>query len=186
LYAFQTTRFQTAEPKWRDYRQFATGKPPAATAHWLLDTGSLTAHLRRASGGHFHVEVLSQRWQLPRLSERRLLGMGDRDWGLVREVLLCCHNQPWVFARSVMPASSLVGRLARLRHLDNRPLGHLLFTDHSMARDPYEICQISSSGLQLGISPDSEKMLWGRRSRFLLSDRPIMVSEIFLPAFTPW
>ncbi|WP_373078755.1 chorismate lyase [Zhongshania sp.] len=186
MYAFQATRFHTAEPHWQSCKKLAATRLPATDARWLLDTGSLTAHLRRVSDGQFHVEVLSQRWQLPRLSERRLLGMGDRDWGLVREVLLCCRNEPWVFARSVMPATSLVGRLARLRHLDNRPLGHLLFTDPMMSRDPYEICQLPSADLSLGISPDTDKLLWGRRSRFLLSQRPIMVSEIFLPAFCPW
>jgi chorismate--pyruvate lyase len=186
LYAFQASRIQTAEPSWLSCKRRAVSHLPAKDARWLLDTGSLTAHLRRVSEGHFHVEVLSQSWQLPRLSERRLLNMGDREWGLVREVLLCCRNEPWVFARSVMPATSLVGRLARLRHLDNRPLGHLLFTDPMMSRDPYEICQLPVADLSLGISPDSEKLLWGRRSRFLLSQHPIMVSEIFLPAFCPW
>ncbi len=186
MYAFQATRFQTAEPHWLSCKHIAGVNLPASDARWLLDTGSLTAHLQRVSAGQFHVEVLSQRWALPRLSERRLLGMGDRDWGLIREVVLCCRNEPWVFARSVLPATSLVGRLARLRHLDNRPLGHLLFTDRSMSRDPYEICQLPAASLPVGISPGSEVMLWGRRSRFLLSQRPIMVSEIFLPAFCPW
>jgi chorismate--pyruvate lyase len=186
LYAFKTSQLQTGEPHWRDHRQFMASALSAEEVRWLLDAGSLTEHLRRLSGGHFHVQVLAQRWAIPRLSERRLLNMADREWGLIREVLLCCHNQPWVYARSVLPATSLVGRLARLRKLDNRPLGHLLFTDPSMSRDPYEICRIPIQTLPVEISPDSDKSLWGRRSRFLLSRHPIMVSEIFLPAFQPW
>jgi len=117
------------------------------------------------------------------------LGMGDRDWGLVREVRLHCHNQPWVYARSVLPATSLVGRLDRLRTLDNRPLGHLLFTDPHMSRDRYEICRVPAAALASS-SPEqtseNSTAMWGRRSRFLLSGHPIMVSEIFLPAFRPW
>ncbi|MFT6550335.1 MAG: chorismate--pyruvate lyase [Zhongshania marina] len=185
LYAFQTSRFHKQEPNWLDCKKFPRSALPAKDARWLLDTGSLTAHLRRVSQGQFHVEVLFQRWQIPRLSERRLLGMGDRDWGLIREVRLHCHNEPWVYARSVLPATSLVGRLDRLRTLDNRPLGHLLFTDPHMSRDRYEICRVPAMAVG---APESEQNdgLWGRRSRFLLSGHPIMVSEIFLPAFRPW
>jgi chorismate--pyruvate lyase len=186
LYAFQTPRFQSHEPKWLDCQKFPRSALPAADARWLLDTGSLTAHLRRLSHGHFHVEVLAQRWQIPRLSERRLLGMGDRHWGLVREVRLHCNHQPWVYARSVLPATSLVGRLDRLRTLDSRPLGHLLFTDPHMSRDRYEICKVPAAALDGSVLAPHSDDLWGRRSRFLLSGHPIMVSEIFLPAFCPW
>ncbi|CAA0105385.1 Chorismate pyruvate-lyase [Zhongshania aliphaticivorans] len=184
MYAFQTPRFYSQEPKWLDCKKFSRSALPAADARWLLDKGSLTSHLRRVSHGEFRVEVLSQRWQIPTLSERRLLGMGDRDWGLIREVYLHCHDQPWVYARSVLPATSLVGRLDRLRTLDNRPLGHLLFTDPHMSRDPYQICQVATA--EPDATGETNTLLWGRRSRFLLSDHPIMVSEIFLPAFRPW
>lgn len=184
MYPLQFRRYHSSEANWRPANQFAGAALPHPVARWLLDTGSLTAHLRRKSGGHFRVRVLSQQWGLPRLSERRLLGMGDREWGLIREVLLCCHGEPWVFARSVMPASSLTGHLRRLRRLDSRPLGHLLFTDRSMRRVPYEICRTAPGRLSEGVEVDEP--LWGRRSCFLLRDRPIMVSEIFLPAFQAW
>lgn len=186
LYALQLNRCYCHEPNWLPANQFVGAQRPLTAAPWLLDTGSLTAHLRRKSGGHFRVQVLSQRWGLPRLSERRLLGMGDRDWGLIREVLLCCHDQPWVYARSILPARSLSGHLRRLRGLDSRPLGHLLFTDRSMRRIPYEICHTAAADLPLCELQDSAAMLWGRRSCFVFGERPIMVSEIFLPDFQPW
>ena len=105
---------------------------------------------------------------------------------LIREVRLHCNNQPWVYARSVLPATSLVGRLDRLRTLDNRPLGHLLFTDPHMSRDRYEICRVPAAALGESVTEQDDDGLWGRRSRFVLSGHPIMVSEIFLPAFRPW
>ncbi|QQD18245.1 chorismate lyase [Spongiibacter nanhainus] len=185
MYAFAANSRQTREPRWRSASQFVLDTPPPGVAGWLLDRGSLTAHLRRVSGGQFHVQVLRQRWGLPQLSERQLLGMGDREWGLIREVLLCCHGEPWVYARSVLPAKSLCGRLRRLRRLDNRPLGHLLFSEPSMERIPYQIARFGADQLPLqGL--DSSAQMWGRRSCFLLQGRPIMVSEIFLPSFQPW
>lgn len=185
MYAFAAKPRQTREPRWRCASQFVLDRPPPAVAAWLLDSGSLTAHLRRVSGGRFHVQVLRQRWGLPRHSERRLLGMRQREWGLIREVLLCCHGEPWVFARSVLPATSLTGHLRRLRRLDSRPLGHLLFSDPSMERIPYQIARFHPEQLPLG-GLDTDAPLWGRRSCFLLRGRPIMVSEIFLPPFQPW
>ncbi|MBD2857635.1 chorismate lyase [Spongiibacter sp. KMU-158] len=157
----------------------------------LLDTGSLTAHLVRASEGDFRVQVLAQYWGLPTLSERKRLGLGDRDWGIIREVLLICRGQPWVYARSILPARSLTGHLRRLRGLDSRPLGHILFTDPSLRRVPYELCRYPMAELpeQARININEKETpaeLWGRRSCFLLADKPIMVSEIFLPAFEPW
>lgn len=112
--------------------------------------------------------------------------MADREWGLLRQVLLCCHGEPWVFARSVMPAQSLVGRLHRLRRLDNTPLGQLLFSDPSMYRKPYEIAMFPAAALPVEGLADVDDSLHGRRSCFYLDSRPIMVSEIFLPSFRPW
>lgn len=154
--------------------------------HCLLDTGSLTARLKRASGGDFQVQILSQGWGLPELSERRQLGMGDREWGIIREVTLICRGQPWVYARSILPARSLTGHLRRLRGLDSRPLGHILFTDPSLRRIPYQLCRYPASALPAAAQTEGQDWLWGRRSCFLLADKPIMVSEIFLPAFQPW
>lgn len=162
-----------------------SGGPPPRLRDWLLDSGSLTARLRRKSQGRFQVRVLRQSWGLPRLSERRLLDMADREWGLVREVLLCGAGEPWVFARSVMPARSLEGDLRRLRQLDSRPLGHLLFSYPSMERGQYQLCRMPAAMLPAVAQAQSGDALWGRRSRFELAGRGIMVSEIFLPAFQP-
>ena len=186
MYALQSQPHHRRDPIWRPPNQFAGHRLGRDVRRWLLDTGSLTAHLRRLSDGHFHVQVLDQRWGLPSLSERQLLGMADRDWAVIRQVLLCCHGEPVVYARSLLPARSLVGNLRRLRHLDNRPLGHLLFTEPNMRRIPYQVCQLAAADLPLdGLEAEAGE-LWGRRSCFIFGQRPIMVSEIFLPAFTPW
>ncbi|MCK5090914.1 MAG: hypothetical protein KAR30_00150, partial [Gammaproteobacteria bacterium] len=62
------------------------------------------------------------------------------------------------------------------------------FADNSMRRGELEIASIvpgqrlfdlATSGLKN--KPD---MIWGRRSVFYLSDKPLLVSEIFLPELT--
>jgi chorismate--pyruvate lyase len=106
---------------------------------------------------------------------------------LVREVLLFGRGVPWVYARSGIPMQTLTGRLRKLRHLDNRPLGALLFSDPTMSREPLEWAKIpaySSSSLTSKL-PVYDQPIWGRRSVFRLSAKPLLVCEMFLPEFKP-
>ncbi len=186
LYAVSPHGFQPAEPAWRHWRRWLRPALPAATARWLLDRGSLTARLVAASGGDFRVQVLAQRWSRPLPGERELLGMAPREQAVVREVLLHCNGEPWVYARSLMPASSLRGRLRHLRKLKDSALGALLFSDPGMRREPYQIARLDGRSAAIPPALRGDSALWGRRSCFYLGGQPIMVSEIFLPAFRPW
>jgi len=164
----------------------AAGVP--TTLHgWLLDRGSLTTRLLEASGGQLKVEVLSQSLRRPSLSERRALSLPEHRLALVREVLLIGRGVPWVFARSVIPLQTLTGRLRKLRHLDSRPLGALLFSDPAMTREPLEWACIEPNGRALAQQLNNiNSPLWGRRSVFKLSAKPLLVCEIFLPSFTAY
>ncbi len=185
LYAVQPPGHHPHESDWQDYHHYTANRLPRATRLWLLDRGSLTQRLIKSSHGQFKVQVLSQQWQQPRPSEASLLSMPARQKAIIREVLLLCNDEPWVFARSVMPANSLTGRLRRLRKFNNSPLGDMLFRDPSMRRQPFQIAAINGRSLQLPESVREDLPLWGRRCRFELAGKPIMVSEIFLRKFRP-
>jgi chorismate--pyruvate lyase len=185
LYAVQAPRYQPTESKWRDYHHLRSDQLPAATKAWLLDSGSLTARLISASNNSFRVQVLAQQWQRPRLSERRLLKMSHRDIAIVREVALLCGGVPWVFARSVIPAASLTGSLNHLRKLSGSPLGAMLFSDPSMRRAAFQLAKIAGDSEQIPTTLRQSEALWGRRSRFELQGKALMVSELFLPTFCP-
>ena len=185
MYAVRRYGYQPEEPQWQDHRRLTGEQLPRAIRPWLLDTGSLTARLVRASGGEFRVVVLEQRWLRPRKSERNLLNLDDRCAALIREVLLVCRGEPWVFARSVLPAHTLEGRLRHLRKLNDSALGAMLFSDPSMERAPYEVARLHGTDKSLPECVQTDADLWGRRSCFYLSGLPLMVSEIFLPAFRP-
>jgi chorismate--pyruvate lyase len=146
---------------------------------WLQDKGSLTRRLIHLSEGHFEVELLGLRWGRARLDEARALGIDPRHRCLLREVLLLGQGTPWVYARSILPTSSLSGSLGYLKRLGTRPLGALLFSDPCMSRGPMEIAQIEEQ--MLPVIPDRD--VWGRRSVFCLAGQPLLVSEMFLPAF---
>ncbi len=170
---------------WRQPRMAKICQVPAELRNWLLDSGSLTKRLQQASDNQFSVQVLNQSVQLPNLSERRALGLAPRRLALIREVLLFGRGVPWVYARSVIPLQTLTGRLRKLRHLDNRPLGALLFSDPTMTREPLEwTCMPAQKSCSLTLQLTTfENPVWGRRSVFKLSGKPLLVCEMFLPGF---
>lgn len=175
------------QPVWRSPRAHGPAALPARLRPWLLDRGSLTQRLIAASGGHFRVHVLHQRVARPLCSEMRLLNMPRRRLALVREVILYGCDQPWVFARSVLPLSSLTGRLRRLRKVDARPLGDYLFRNPGLRRGELQITRLLPTSAALPKELGGLRAtLWGRRSVFYVNHKPLLISEFFLPTFTPY
>lgn len=175
-----------SDPCWRPQGQYNAVALPHRQRYWLLDEGSLTARLISLKPGDFSVRRLSQRWELPRLSERRLLDIPMRQRALVREVGLMLGGQTVVFARSVFPVTSLGGELGHLRQLQNKSLGSILFGHSGMHRSPFELARIPGDSHYLPPSLRQHAAAWGRRSRFLIGGRGLLVSEVFLDGFVPW
>ena len=64
--------------------------------------------------------------------------------------------------------------------MGNRPLGAMLFADRTMKREEVEVASLPlshSANQYTGI----KKPIWGRRSVFRVSGKPLLVSEYFLP-----
>lgn len=160
-----------AQLRWR-----AGGPLPPRWRPWLLGRDSLTAQLKALSGGQFSVQLLRQAVEPPNRSERAQLNVGPRHWALVREVLLCGHGEPWVFARTVVPLQTLTGPLRKLRSLGTRPLGEQLFAEPSLQRSGFEAADCR----RLAIGQPAQ---WGRRSRFTVGGKPLLVAELFLDTF---
>lgn len=178
------THSQHKKPRWQRPQQLA-GAELARVRRWLLDDGSLTARLI-ATGQRFSLQRLSQEWAQPRPDERRLLAMGARERALVRQVILRLDDQAVVYARSVFPVSSLDGPLLRLRRLQNESLGAFLFARADMRRSPFQIVQLSGDSTYLPPALRQQYAAWARRSCFEIAGKRMLVSEVFLEAFTPW
>ena len=170
-----------AEPRWRSQQQLRRAQVSDPLRDWLLEPGSLTRRLRSCCAGQFQVRVLDQGLQRPQRGEAKALHRPAHELTLVRQVLLCCGEQPWVYARTVIPLPSLQGGLQALTRLGNRPLGELLFADPSMQRSPIEVAPLRGL-LPAPLSRQDSAGSWGRRSVFTLWGRPLLVSEFFLPA----
>ncbi|WP_058912420.1 chorismate lyase [Entomohabitans teleogrylli] len=98
--------------------------------------------------------------------EASLLPAESQYW--LREILLCGDGVPWLAGRTLVPASTLNGPELALRQLGTTPLGRYLFTSSTLTRD----------FIQTGQSDGQ----WGRRSRLRLSGKPLLLTELFLPA----
>lgn len=169
---------------WQPLRRIARDqRPTAAMQDWLADSGSLTARLIAKSAGEFSVTVVRQVIGVPHLNERQALGMKRPELALIREVILNGKNEPWVFARSLLPLASLTGSLRHLRKQRNRPLGAFLFSQPQLTRSAIAVARISRDHGYVSEKLIDSQLLWGRRSVFYLQQKPLLVSEIFLPAF---
>ncbi|MDH4133860.1 MAG: chorismate lyase [Gammaproteobacteria bacterium] len=178
-----------AEPVWHVALRLHRREVPDDVLHWLLDPASLTQRIRVACAGRFAVDVLEQGFLRPQQNESAHLDMRAATRAFVREVHLLCNGAPWVFARTVIPRTTLVGMNRRLTRLKNRPLGAVLFADPSMKRGPVEIARLlpgdalyHDATQHLSVLPDR---IWGRRSIFMLAGKPLLVSEFFLPGVPP-
>ncbi len=158
---------------WRKQHFLLHRLDPVITS-WLLDNSSLTRRIIgfcTSNNSQFSVRVLKQGKTFPTVAETTKLNIKTRQLAYIREVLLYCGDKPVVYAKTIIPLSTLTGKQRQLASLGNRPLGAYLFSQHDLSRDPIEISHLSHQHHQL----------WARRSTFYLQDKPLLVYEVFLP-----
>lgn len=152
-------------------------------AHWLLDPSSLTARLKKHCH-EFKVEVLGQKIEACSEEDACDIILAGSEV-LVREVVLYCDDSPQVFARSLLPLSSLTGDEQALAHLGSQPLGQVIFSKPNLVRSAIEVgcfnrnSTVAHLAEYLKLPKCSE--LWGRRSLFRVDNKPFVVAEVFLP-----
>jgi chorismate--pyruvate lyase len=134
---------------------------------WLLLEDSMTKRFEQ-QGKRVTVTLVREDYvgQDEIAEELALLPAESRYW--LREILLCADGEPWLAGRTIVPQSTLCGPELALQQLGKTPLGRYLFTSSTLTRDFIEI------------GKDAE--LWGRRSRLRLSGKPLLLTELFLPA----
>ena len=173
------------KPVWRTAYGFYKPRLPEKLQQWLWDSGSLTDRLIDQCVSSFAVQVLTEGWQKSFYDEGLALDMPRGEYGFVRQVYLVCDDMPWVFARTVIPRSSLVGAVKGLTRLGNRSLGKVLFERPGVIRGQLQVAQLTP-GQTIYESArqgclDIDQPIWGRRSIFFIRDKPLLVNEVFLP-----
>ena len=134
---------------------------------WLLLEDSMTQRFEQ-QGKKVTITLLEEGWagREAVAAERPQLPDEARYW--LREILLCADGEPWLVGRTVVPESTLNGPELALSQLGTTPLGRYLFTSSALSRDFIEV--------------GKHDELWGRRSRLRLGGKPLLLTELFLPA----
>ena len=167
---------------WCHHRRCLTAKVPYEFKSWLFDNSSLTAKIIDTCNGKFRVEVLSEERATPAPDEIQLLGLRYRSHAIIRQVLLYCDDRPWVYARSIIPMTTLIGPLRRLSKLGNKPLGAVLFSNKKIVRGDMEITVLEPGHPNYHWTGQvGDEAIFGRRSIFSLNKKSVLVSEFFLP-----
>jgi len=169
-----------SKQRWYHRRQLFNQSIQPSLISWLFDASSLTARLIDLCGKDFSVQVISQQWQKLTTEEARAMSLKNVHAALVRQVYLCCEGVPLVYARTVIPATTIQGAQRRFANMGNRPLGAMLFSDRTMRREDVQVAILPASNALKRFARVDEQV-WGRRSVFRVSGRPLLVSEYFLP-----
>jgi len=176
---------KTRKTRWQIHLPFSPCGATNEQLDWLLDSSSLTRRLQQVCKGQLRVIPVRQHWHMPQLNEAQALGIRPRELCFIREVHLWCESRPWVYARTVIPVSTLTGNQRRLTRLGKKSLGAVLFADPGMQRSHIEIARLKVGQIlfEAAVLPLAERPeeVWGRRSVFSLDKKPLLVSEIFLP-----
>ncbi len=151
---------------------------------WLIGKGLLTQRLRAALGERFVLRLVEQWTGLFSSALRTALRTADNA-GLFREVELCCGDQVWVFAQTVIPDSTLCMH-PWLAELGDSSMGETLNELSGVERSSYEFAWLPAderlAGRALREADLRPRGLWARRSRIQLRGASLLAQEVFLPA----
>ena len=154
------------------------------TWQWLTDPGPLTPKLNALSDETLLLQLQFSGWKEIPFSERLCLETSPHERCWIREIVFYGHEKPWEWARTIIPESSLTGRLKAIQTLEDTPLGSLLFHEKS----------VRSSLTFARLSPDmsffesvktfthTPQHTWIRRSLFYVEKNPLLLYECFLAA----
>lgn len=165
-------------------REINTSQCTERLHSWLYDQSSLTEKLEQGCR-KFHVEVKQQ----VTIDSQKVPLSGffpQESQLLVREVLLYCDDIAVVCAQTEIPFSTLTDQQTVLANLGEKSLGRVLFQDNSMRRGDIEVCHFGYESelhhFSNSINQPCKHDLWARRSLFYINNKPLLVSELFLPA----
>ena len=133
-------------------------------AHWLLDTGSLTAKLK-TQYTDFKVQILDE-IVAPIVADEQIFfqALPPQTQYHHRQVLLLGNQVPKIYAQSIIPKTA---DTEKILPLGTQPLGEILFNQPNLKRCPTEFTKTTDN-------------IWGRRCLFYFHQTPILVCEFFL------
>ncbi|EMT6576200.1 MULTISPECIES: chorismate lyase [Providencia] len=140
---------------------------PANVLDWLLELGSMTKRFEQHSQQVTVIPYLERYITQDKLSADEVQSLPESQRYWVREVVMYGDGIPWLLGRTIIPEETLTDDDQQLVDIGRMPLGRYLFSRDSLTRDYIHIGSCANR--------------WVRSSRLRLSDKPLLLTEIFLP-----
>ena len=135
---------------------------------WLSESGPITNRIKLSQ--KFELELLND--EIDEISKEEKLFLNSVSGTFrVRRVILLGNNTPVVYAKSVIPSSTIENGLSSLGKIGNAPLGDILFTPGIFTK----LEMVCASFLS-----KEKNVYWGRKIKYSVNSEPISVMEVFL------
>jgi chorismate--pyruvate lyase len=135
---------------------------------WLLESGPITNRIKLSQ--EFELELLNDEIDEISKEEELFLNSVSKTFR-VRRVILLGNKTPVVYAKSVIPTSTIENGLSSLGKIGNAPLGDILFTPGVFTK----LDMVCASFLS-----KEKNVYWGRKIKYSVNSEPISVMEVFL------
>ena len=143
-------------------------KVDASILSWLSESGPITNRIKLSQ--EFELELLND--EIDEISKEEKLFLNSvSETFRVRRVILLGNNTPVVYAKSVIPSSTIENGLSSLGKIGNAPLGDILFTPGVFTK----LEMVCASFLS-----KEKNVYWGRKIKYSVNSEPISVMEVFL------
>ena len=152
---------------WNTYEAIEHELTNAEIKSWLLEQGPITKRIK--SIAEFRLELIQD--ELSDATEDEILFLKiDSEEIRIREVILYGNENPMVFARTIIPNTTIEKGLRELGKIGNKPLGDILFEKDIFSKEDIVFATFK----------DEESLFWGRKIKYTVKDQPFSVMEVFL------
>lgn len=152
---------------WNTYEAIEHELTNTEIKSWLLEQGPITKRIK--SIAEFRLELIQD--ELSDATDDEILFLKiDSEEIRIREVILYGNENPIVFARTIIPDTTIEKGLKELGKIGNKPLGDILFEKDIFSKEDIVFASFK----------DKESLFWGRKIKYTVKDQPFSVMEVFL------
>ena len=134
---------------------------------WLTESGSITSRIKSFS--NFRLKLLRDGPGKVDASEDDLIITNYKE-NNIREVVLYSDEEPFIYAKSILPLETIRLGLGALGSLKENPLGDILFSNP----------QIKKKYMLFAKFESNKRIFYGRKGIYTVKGYPFSVCEIFL------
>ena len=134
---------------------------------WLNESGSITSRIKSFS--NFRLKLLRDGPGEVNAAEDDLIITNYKE-NNIREVVLFSDEEPFIYAKSILPLETIRLGLDALGNLKENPLGDILFSNPEIKKEYMLFSKFESN----------KRIFYGRKGIYTVKGYPFSVCEIFL------